>query len=86
MSKNLGKEILVLFVVFLHMKIILPIIKVMGFNLMVREAGFNLMVREVTASLKVLTFVSKIMAMSKNLGKEIVFGLIYYLSTYDYFG
>jgi protein gp37 len=59
--KNLGKEILGLFVVFLHMKIILPIIKVMGFNLMVREAGFNLMVREVTASLKVLTFVSSLM-------------------------
>jgi hypothetical protein len=57
MSKNLGKEILLLFLVIFRIKIIIPIIKVMGFHLMVREAGFNLMVREVTATLKVLTFV-----------------------------
>jgi hypothetical protein len=60
MSKNLGKEIILLFLVIFRIKIIRPIINVMGFNLMVREAWFKLMVREATATLKVLTFVSSL--------------------------
>jgi hypothetical protein len=51
MSKNLGKEILGLFLLFLSIKIILPIIKLMDFKLMARE---------VTATFKVLTIVSSL--------------------------
>jgi hypothetical protein len=60
MSKNLRKEILLLFLVIFRIKIIRPIINVMGVKLMVREAWFKLMIREATATVKVLTFVSSL--------------------------